>query len=52
MDEAQRCDRLLLMRDGRLLANDTTDALLERTGAEDVEAAFLRLVDEQPEVAA
>ncbi|MFI1728523.1 ABC transporter ATP-binding protein [Streptomyces acidicola] len=46
MDEAERCHRLLLMREGRLLADDTPDALRTRTGAETVEAAFLHLVDE------
>jgi len=45
MDEAVRCDRLLLMRDGRLLADDTPDALLRQTGATDIEGAFLALVD-------
>nr|MBA2464538.1 ABC transporter ATP-binding protein [Nocardioidaceae bacterium] len=45
MDEAERCDRLLLMRDGALLADDTPAALLERTGARDVETAFLALVE-------
>ena len=45
MDEAERCDRLLLMRAGRLLAEDTPQALLERTRTDDVEAAFLALVD-------
>jgi len=45
MDEAARCDRLLLMREGRLLADDTLDGLLRSTGAGDVEAAFLSLVD-------
>jgi ABC-2 type transport system ATP-binding protein len=44
MDEAARCTRLLLMRDGRLLADDTPTGLLAATGAPDVEAAFLRLV--------
>ncbi|MGW2399282.1 ABC transporter ATP-binding protein [Kitasatospora sp. NPDC001664] len=44
MDEAVRCDRLLLMREGRLLASDTPDGLLRRTGAADVDAAFLTLV--------
>jgi ABC-2 type transport system ATP-binding protein len=44
MDEASRCTRLLLMREGRVLADDTPEALLERTGAEDVEGAFLALV--------
>jgi ABC-2 type transport system ATP-binding protein len=46
MDEAERCHRLLLMREGRILADDTPDALRERTGSETVEDAFLRLVDE------
>ncbi len=46
MDEAERCDRLLLMRDGLLLAADTPGALLDRTGTQDVEDAFLTLVEE------
>ncbi|MEU5595436.1 ABC transporter ATP-binding protein [Streptomyces sp. NPDC020298] len=46
MDEAERCHRLLLMREGEILAEDTPDALRTRTGAETVEAAFLHLVDE------
>lgn len=45
MDEAKRCDRLLLMRDGELLADDTVDGVLEVTGTDDVEAAFLRLIE-------
>jgi ABC-2 type transport system ATP-binding protein len=44
MDEATRCDRLMLMRDGRIIADDTPHGLLERTGAADIEAAFLDLV--------
>ena len=44
MDEASRCERLLLMREGGLLADDTPQALLDRTGAADMEAAFLDLV--------
>lgn len=47
MDEASRCDRLLLMRAGRLIADDTPRGLLERTGAADVDGAFLRLVGEE-----
>ncbi|MEU8976614.1 ABC transporter ATP-binding protein [Streptomyces monashensis] len=46
MDEAERCHRLLLMREGEILADDTPDALRTRTGTDTVEAAFLRLVDE------
>ncbi|MBI1376152.1 MAG: ATP-binding cassette domain-containing protein [Frankiales bacterium] len=48
MDEASRCDRLLLMRDGRLLADGTPEELLRRTGADDVEHAFLHLVEGGP----
>ncbi|GLW54086.1 ABC transporter ATP-binding protein [Kitasatospora phosalacinea] len=51
MDEATRCDRLLLMREGRLLAHDTPAALLAATGAPDVETAFLTLVRTAPEAA-
>jgi ABC-2 type transport system ATP-binding protein len=46
MDEAARCDRLLLLREGMLLADDRPTALLERTGAADLEEAFLRLIPE------
>ena len=44
MDEAMRCQELILMRDGAILAQETPDALLERTNARDVEDAFLALV--------
>ncbi|MET9091534.1 ABC transporter ATP-binding protein [Streptomyces cyaneofuscatus] len=46
MDEAERCHRLLLMREGRILAEDTPEALRTRTGTATVEEAFLHLVDE------
>jgi len=45
MDEASRCDRLLLMRDGDLLADDTPQALLDSVGTDDIEQAFLTLID-------
>src|SRR3954451_21297290 len=45
MDEADRCDRLLLMRGGRIIADDTPDRIREETGAADIESAFLALVD-------
>jgi len=46
MDEAQRCDRLVLMREGKVLADAAMEALLEQTGTSDVEGAFLFLVDQ------
>ncbi|WP_327681635.1 ABC transporter ATP-binding protein [Streptomyces sp. NBC_00467] len=46
MDEAERCHRLLLMREGEILAEDTPDDLRFRTRSETVEAAFLHLVDQ------
>jgi ABC-2 type transport system ATP-binding protein len=49
MDEADRCDGLLLLRDGRLLAAATPDELRARTGQEDLDAAFLHLVEEAVE---
>jgi ABC-2 type transport system ATP-binding protein len=48
MDEASRCDRLVLLREGRILAEDTPEGLRARTGADDLDAAFLRLVDDGP----
>jgi len=45
MDEATRCDRLLLLREGRLLADDSPDGLLARTGAPDAEQAFFALIE-------
>lgn len=44
MDEATRCDRLLLLRQGEILADETPAGLLAATGAEDVEHAFLTLI--------
>lgn len=46
MDEAERCHDLLLMREGRILAQDTPDALRSRTHSATVEEGFLRLVDQ------
>jgi ABC-2 type transport system ATP-binding protein len=43
MDEAARCDYLLFMREGRFLAEAAPGQILERTGASDLEQAFLRL---------
>ncbi|MCU1444375.1 ABC transporter ATP-binding protein [Cryobacterium sp.] len=50
MDEAARCDGLLLMRDGDILADDTPAGLLAATGTADIDAAFLRLIgDDDPD---
>jgi ABC-2 type transport system ATP-binding protein len=46
MDEAERCQRLLLMREGHLLADASPEELCTRTGTGDVEAAFLALVEQ------
>ena len=46
MDEADRCDALLLLREGRLLAEASPDELRVRTGKRDLDAAFLSLVEE------
>jgi ABC-2 type transport system ATP-binding protein len=46
MDEADRCDQLVLMREGGILATGTPAELRERTHTSDLDAAFLALVDE------
>ncbi|HVX47829.1 MAG TPA: ABC transporter ATP-binding protein [Candidatus Saccharimonadales bacterium] len=45
MDEAGRCDYLVLVREGKLLAYGTPDELKKRTGANSVEDSFLALVE-------
>jgi len=51
MEEAGRCDHLLLMREGRLLARETPAELRARTGEQDLEAAFLALIRAEEESA-
>ena len=46
MDEAERCDRLLLMREGRIIADGSPDDIRAKTGADDIESAFLTIVRE------
>jgi ABC-2 type transport system ATP-binding protein len=43
MDEAERCDDLVLMRDGRIIAAASPAALLEQTATDELEDAFLAL---------
>ena len=45
MDEAARCERVLLLRNGRLVADDTPDGLRRHTGEHDLERAFLALAE-------
>jgi ABC-2 type transport system ATP-binding protein len=52
MDEAARCERLLLIRAGRLLADETPAAVRSVTGTWDLEEAFLRLIEADDESAA
>ncbi|WP_198652940.1 ABC transporter ATP-binding protein [Actinocorallia populi] len=50
MDEAARCQRLVLLRDGRILADETPAELSAQTGTDDLEEAFLRLIGAQEAV--
>lgn len=52
MDEAARCDRVLLIRDGSLLADDTPAGIMGAAGAGDMDAAFLALIRSAREGAA
>jgi ABC-2 type transport system ATP-binding protein len=45
MDEASRCDDLMLMREGSVLAHDSYERVLEMTRCSDIESAFLALVE-------
>jgi ABC-2 type transport system ATP-binding protein len=47
MDEAARCDEVLLLRDGRILAHAAPAEIAQDTGTEDLNQAFLRLVEQQ-----
>ncbi len=46
MDEAERCDELVLIRDGHILAQGSPEELRTRTGTRSVEASFLKLIGE------
>ena len=45
MDEAERCDELILMREGRIVATGAPRTLLEQTETETLEGAFLALAE-------
>lgn len=44
MDEAERCERLLLMREGVIIADGSPAEIKSRTGTETIEQAFLAVV--------
>lgn len=48
MDEAEKCDDVLLLRDGKVLSHSTKLDLLQKTQTRSVEAAFLNLVEGAP----
>ena len=45
LDEARHCDDLILLREGRLLAQLTPTELSSRTGTHDLDEAFVRLIE-------
>ncbi len=45
MDEAQHCERLLLLREGSVLADGTPTELCRRAGTDDLDDMFLRLIE-------
>jgi ABC-2 type transport system ATP-binding protein len=45
LDEASRCDQLLLLRDGHIVFTGTPDELLQSTSADNLEAAFLAIAE-------
>jgi len=44
MDEAEKCDSLLLLREGKLLWHDSRERLLQQTNTQSVEAAFMKMI--------
>ncbi|GLX68343.1 ABC transporter ATP-binding protein [Paenibacillus glycanilyticus] len=49
MDEAEKCDRLGLIRDGKLIAVDTPQAIIDMAGVQTIEEAFITLGGRQEE---
>jgi ABC-2 type transport system ATP-binding protein len=45
MDEAERCDELILMREGEVIAHDTPSAVRASAGEGTVEGAFIALIN-------
>jgi len=49
MDEAERCHRLLLMREGQIIADGSPAEIKQQAGAASIDAAFLAIVKRDPE---
>lgn len=45
MDEAERCSRIGMMREGKLLICDTPPAIKKKTGSKTLDEAFIRLIE-------
>jgi ABC-2 type transport system ATP-binding protein len=45
MDEAERCNRIGLIREGKMLQIDTPEAIKRSTGARTMEEAFINIVE-------
>ena len=43
MDEAEYCDRISIMSDGRIVALDTPEALKKKYDAKSVEEVFIKI---------
>ncbi|RUO76504.1 ribosome-associated ATPase/putative transporter RbbA [Pseudidiomarina taiwanensis] len=49
MDEAERCDRISLMHEGRVLVSDTPPAIIAEQAANNLDDAFIRLLEQHIE---
>jgi len=45
LDEARHCDEVILLREGRILAQLSPAELSARTGTDDLDEAFIRLIE-------
>jgi ABC-2 type transport system ATP-binding protein len=47
MDEAERCEHLVFMREGQIIASATPDEIRRQTGKDDLEDAFIALAGDR-----
>jgi ABC-2 type transport system ATP-binding protein len=45
LDEGRHCDELILLREGRIVAQLSPEELAHRTGTDDLDEAFIRLIE-------